>query len=43
MKKGLEERFIDFAKNLDGTEFIDDLHLNPVQEKGKRADFFFNS
>jgi hypothetical protein len=42
MKESLEERFIDFAKNLDGTEFIDNLHLTPVQEKGKKADFFFN-
>ena len=42
MKKSLEERFFDFAKNLDGAESIDGLQLTPEQEKAKKADFFFN-
>lgn len=42
MKKSLEERFIDFAKNLDGAESIDSLQLTPEQEMAERADFFFD-
>jgi hypothetical protein len=42
MKKSLEERFINFAKNLDGAESIDDIQLTPEQEKAKKADFLFN-
>jgi hypothetical protein len=43
MKKSLEERFIDFAKNLDGAESIDGLKLTPGQANAEKADFFFNN
>lgn len=42
MKKSLEETFINFAKNIDGAESIDDIQLTPEQAKAKRADFLFN-
>jgi len=41
-RKTLEERFIDFAKNLDEAESIDSLKLIPDQENAEKADFLFN-
>lgn len=41
--KNLEERFISFAKGLNGAEFIDDLALTPEQQAAQKADFFFNN
>jgi hypothetical protein len=42
MTKTLEERFIDFAKNLESSESIDTLQLTPEQKVAEKADFFFN-
>lgn len=42
MNKSLEERFIAFAKSLDGAECIDGLPLTAEQSAAQKGDFFFN-
>jgi hypothetical protein len=37
----LEERFIEFARNLKSAEIVDELNLSQEQNKAKKPDFFF--
>jgi hypothetical protein len=41
MSQTLEDRFVRFAKGLDGVEVIDDLDLTREQQQAQKADFFF--
>lgn len=43
MSQTLEERFISFAKGLEGAELIDDFTLTLEQQAAQKADFFFNN
>jgi hypothetical protein len=40
-RRGLEERFFEFAKTIPGCERIDDLKLTRPQDRAEKADLFF--
>jgi hypothetical protein len=39
----MEDRFIEYARTIDGSELIDELDFTEVQRKAQKADFFFDN